>query len=414
MNERRVVVTGLGAVTPIGNDVKDFWKSCIEGKGGVGPITGFDASPFDSRIAGEIKNFDPSPCITPKELRHMDRFVQLAVVSAKEALADSGMDLSKENRDRVGVLIGSGIGGLKVIEEQHNVLLQKGAGRLSPFLIPMLIVNMAPGQVAIQLGLRGPNSCVATACASGGHAVGDAFRVIQRGEADVMFAGGTESCVTRLGVGGFCAMHALSTRNDDPAHASRPFDLERDGFVMAEGSGIVVLEELEHARARGARIYAEMVGYGMTGDGYHMTAPVPDGNGAIRCMRAALNDAGLNLDDIGYINAHGTSTKLNDKIETLAVKTLFGANAKKIPVSSTKSMTGHLLGAAGGVELIVCALSIRDNVLAPTINYEHPDPECDLDYVPNKSREKKLDVAMSNSLGFGGHNATLIVKRFNG
>ncbi|MFH1406689.1 MAG: beta-ketoacyl-ACP synthase II [Candidatus Omnitrophota bacterium] len=414
MTERRVVITGLGAVTPIGNNVKDFWKSCIEGKGGVGPITGFDASIFRSRIAGEVKNLDPTSHIDPKELRRMDKFVHYAVIAAKEALLDSGIDLSKEDTNRIGVLIGSGIGSLQVIEDQYNILLAKGPNRMSPFLIPMLIVNMAPGQVAIQLGLHGPNSCTATACASGSHAIGDAFRIIQRGDADVMFCGGTESCVTRMGVGGFCAMHALSERNDDPAHASRPFDLERDGFVMAEGSGITMLEELEHAKRRQAKIYAEMAGYGMTGDAHHMTAPSPDGNGAARCMTNAVKDAKFNIADISYINAHGTSTKLNDKIETLAIKTVFGECAKKIPVNSTKSMTGHLLGAAGGVEFIVCTKSIQENIIHPTINYQYPDPECDLDYVPNTSRKVKVDVALSNSLGFGGHNATVVIKRFKG
>lgn len=412
---RRVVVTGLGAVTPVGNNVAQMWDSLCNGRGGVERIKGFDASGFDSQIAGEVKNFDATPFIDdPKELRRMDSFVQFAVVSAKQAAFDSGLDLKNENLENIGVVVGSGIGSLKVVEEQHNIMLAKGPSRMSPFLIPMLIVNMAPGQVSIQLGLKGPNSCVATACASGSHAIGDAYEIIKRGDAEVMFAGGTESCVTTLGIGGFCAMKALSTRNDDPHHACRPFDADRDGFIMAEGAGIVVLEELERALKRKAKIYAEMVGYGMTGDAYHMTAPASDANGASRAMRAALKDAGLNLEDVSYINAHGTSTRLNDKLETLAIKNVFKDFAKKIPVSSTKSMTGHLLGAAGGVEFVVIALSVKNDIIPPTINYEQPDPDCDLDYVPNHARKIPVNVAISNSFGFGGHNASLVLKKFEG
>jgi 3-oxoacyl-[acyl-carrier-protein] synthase II len=408
----RVVVTGLGVISPVGNTKEDFWNSLIAGKSGISRITYFDSSRFASQIAGEVKGFDPSSFISLKEIKRMDKFVQYAVSASKMAISDAQLNLDKEDTNRIGVLVGSGIGSLHTIEEEHKVLLEKGPSRISPFLIPMLIVNMAPGQIAISLGLKGPNSCVATACASSNHAIGDAFRILQRGEAEVMVTGGTESCITPLGVGGFCALKALSTRNDKPQAASRPFDKQRDGFVIAEGAGIVILETLEHALKRNARIYAEIVGYGMSSDAYHMTAPDPDGDGAARAMQAALNDAGLTPQDISYINAHGTSTPLNDKVETLAIKKVFGDYAKKVPISSTKSMTGHLLGAAGGIEFIACVLVIRDNIIPPTINYEFPDPDCDLDYVPNKARKANVDVAMSNSLGFGGHNATLICSRF--
>jgi len=412
--ERRVVVTGLGAVTPIGNNTKDFWKSICEGKSGVRRIQSFDASIFASQIAGEVKDFDATPFIDPKELKRMAHFTQYAVVASKEAVADAGLDLTKENLERIGVIIGCGIGSLQVMEEQHLVLIEKGPKRCSPFLIPMLILNMAPGQVSIQLGLKGPNSAIATACASGSHAIGEAYELIQRGDADVMVTGGTEAAVTRLAISGFCALRALSTRNNEPEKASRPFDAQRDGFIMAEGSGIVILEELEHAKKRGAKIYAEFAGYGMTGDAYHITAPCPDGDGAARAMKIAMEDAKLPLNAVDYINAHGTSTDLNDKVETLAIKRVFGEHAKKLAVSSTKSMTGHLLGAAGGVEAVACILALKDNILPPTINYEHPDPDCDLDYVPNHARQAKLNVVMSNSLGFGGHNAVIVMKRFNG
>jgi 3-oxoacyl-[acyl-carrier-protein] synthase II len=344
----------------------------------------------------------------------MDKFSQFAVASSKQAINSYGLDLNKEDKTRIGVIVGSGIGSLHTIEEEHKIFLSKGPSRLSPFLIPMLIVNEAAGQVGIFFGLKGPNSCVATACASGSHAIGDAFRVLERGDADVMISGGTESCIVPTGVGGFCALKALSTRNNEPHKACRPFDRDRDGFIMAEGCGIVVMETLEHAKKRNAPIIAEIVGYGMTCDAYHITAPDPEGDGASRAMQAAIKDAGLNPEDVDYINAHGTSTKLNDKIETLSMKRAFGAHAKKVMVSSTKSMTGHLLGAAGGVEFVVCCLAIKDGVVPPTINYEHPDPDCDMDYVPNTARKANVDVCMSNSLGFGGHNASLVVKKFTG
>lgn len=411
--EHRVVVTGLGVVSSVGNDVPAFWQALKTGECGIDMLTTFDASKFDSRIAGEIKGFSPHLYgISTKDSRRMDKFVQYALVSAKQAISDAALDFEREERSRIGVLIGSGIGGLDIIEEQTKIFLEKGPSRLSPFLIPMLIVNEAAGQVAITFGLKGPNSCVATACASGGHAIGDAFRILERGDADVMICGGTESCITVLGVGGFCALKALSMRNNEPKKASRPFDRERDGFIMAEGAGVVVLEELEHAKKRSARIYAEIVGYGMSCDAYHMTAPDPGGEGAAMAMLYALKDAKVNPQDVNYINAHGTSTKLNDKIETLAIKKALGAFAKKVMVSSTKSMTGHMLGAAGGVEFIVCCLAIKDDIVPPTINYEYPDPDCDLDYVPNIARKAEIDVCMSNSLGFGGHNATLVVKKF--
>jgi len=411
--EKRVVVTGLGIISPVGNDIAAFWKALKEGKSGVGPVTSFDAQAYDSRIAGEVKDFNPTAYgISAKDARRMEKFVQFAVAASKQAITDAGLDLEKLDRDRIGVVVGSGIGSLRIIEEEHKLLLAKGPSRLTPFLIPMLIVNEASGHVAINFGLKGPNSCVATACASGSHAIGDAFKIIERGDADVMVCGGTESAITPMGMGGFCALKALSTRNSEPEKASRPFDMERDGFVMAEGSGTVVIESLEHAKARGARIYAEMVGYGMSCDAYHITAPDPDGDGAARAMSMALKDAGLKAEDVDYINAHGTSTKLNDKVETLAIKKAFGSHAKKVMVSSTKSMTGHLLGAAGGLEFVVCCLAIKDGVVPPTTNYEYPDPDCDLDYVPNTARKTKVDVCLSNSLGFGGHNATLVVRKF--
>ena len=405
------MVTGIGVISPLGNNAQEFWKSLVEGKSGVGGITSFDASAYDCRIAGEVKGLDPDPFISAKDQRRMERFVQFAVCAAKMAVQDSGVDLLKEDVHRFGVLLGSGIGSLHVIEEQHKILLAKGPGKISPFLIPMLIVNMAPGQVSISLGLKGPNSCVATACASGSHAVGDAFQIIERGDADAMVAGGTESCITPMGIGGFCALKALSLRNDDPPRASRPFERDRDGFVMGEGAGILILEEYEKAKKRGARIYCEIVGYGMTGDAYHMTAPPQDGMGAANAMRQALHRAKISPSEVDYINAHGTSTPLNDKMETVAIKRVFGEDAKKIPISSTKSMTGHLLGAAGGVEAVVCALTITEGVIHSTINYENPDPECNLDYVPNTARKAKVDVALSNSFGFGGHNAALLFKR---
>jgi len=412
MQENRVVVTGLGVISPVGNDIAAFWTALKEGKSGVGMLTTFDPTAFDSRIAAEVKDFDHSAYgITKKDTHRMEKFVQYAIAGTKQALGDSGLDLEKENKERIGVVIGSGIGSLRIIEEEHGVYMKHGPKRITPFLIPMLIVNEASGQVAMIHGFKGPNSCVTTACASGTHALGDALRIIQRGDADVMIAGGTESCITHLGVGGFCALKALSTRNNDPQKASRPFDAQRDGFVMAEGCGIVVLESLEHARKRNARIYAEFTGFGMSCDAYHITAPDPEGYGASLAMKWALKDAKINPEDVNYINAHGTSTKLNDKVETLAIKKAFGPQAKKVMVSSTKSMTGHLLGAAGGVEFIVCCLAIKDDVIPPTTNYEHPDPDCDLDYVPNASRKAQADICISNSLGFGGHNATVVVRK---
>lgn len=412
MKNRRVVITGMGVVSPVGNTLKEFWDNLVNGRSGAVPITDFDVSKFETRIACKVKNFDGSKWIGPKDLKRMDPFVRFAVVAAKMALEDAKLDVPNSNPERIGVLVGSGIGGITTVEEQHLIMLEKGPSRMSPFLIPMLIVNMAPGQISIQTGARGPNSCIATACATSAHAVGEAARLILHGDADAMIAGGAEAAITNLGLGGFCAMHALSTRNDEPQRASRPFDRDRDGFVMGEGAGILVLEELEHAKKRGAKIYCEVVGYGLTGDAYHMTAPAPDGEGASRCMKMALDDAGLNPEDVDYINAHGTSTALNDKLETMAIKRVFKDYAKKVPISSTKSMMGHLLGAAGSMELIVCALAMQEGFVPPTINYETPDPDCDLDYVPNQARQLKVDVALSNSLGFGGHNATLVAKRF--
>lgn len=415
MEQNRVVVTGMGVIASVGNDVTTFWDALKNGKSGIGRIVSFDASAFDSQIAGEVKGFDPAFYgMSTKDLKKMDKFVQYAVACSRQAIQDAGLDLGKEDRDLIGVLIGSGIGSLHAVEVEYKGYLERGPSKFSPFMIPMLIVNEASGNVAITYGLKGPNSCVATACASGSHAIGDAFKILERGDANVMVTGGTESCITALGVGGFCALKGLSTRNHEPQKASRPFDRERDGFVIAEGCGIVILETLEHAKKRKARIYAEISGYGMSCDAYHITAPDPTGNGAARAMKQAMKDAGVGPEDISYINAHGTSTKLNDKIETLAIKLALGSHAKKVCVSSTKSMTGHLLGAAGGVEFVACCLAIKDNVIPPTVNYEYPDPECDLDYVPNTARAAEANVCMSNSLGFGGHNATLIVRRFKG
>ena len=413
MSRQRVVVTGLGIISPVGNDVPSFWESLCAGRGGVDTLTSFDSSAFDSHLAAEVKGFDPAIYkISVKELRRLEKFVQYSIAASTQALADSGLELDKEDKRRIGVVIGSGIGGLYTIQEQTKIYLSKGPSRLSPFLIPMLIVNEAAGHVAINFGLKGPNSCVATACASGSHAIGDASRIIERGDADIMVCGGAESCIVPTGFGGFCALKALSTRNNEPQKASRPFDAQRDGFIIGEGCGLVVLESLEHALKRKARIYAEFAGYGMSCDAYHITAPDPDGEGAAIAITQAMRDAGLNPENIDYINAHGTSTKLNDKVETLAIKRALGSYAKKVMVSSTKSMTGHLLGAAGGVEFVACVLAIRDQVVPPTINYEYPDPDCDLDYVPNTARKTKVEICLSNSLGFGGHNATLAVKKF--
>ncbi len=408
----RVVVTGLGVVTPIGNDVPTMWESLLAGRSGIDRIRCFDASAFTSQIAAEVKDFDSSLYLTPKEIKRTERFVQFAIAAAKQAVSDSGIRIDQEDPFLCGVLIGSGMGSMHLIEEQHKILLTKGPHKLSPFMIPMLIVNMGSGHVAISLGFKGPNSCTATACASGAHGVGEAFRIIQRGDAEVMIGGGTESCITPMGVGGFCALQALSRRNDDPTGASRPFDVERDGFVIGEGAGVLVLESLEHAKRRGARIYAEMVGYGMTADAFHMTAPDEQGTGAAKAMAVAVSEARLSPEQVSYINAHGTSTELNDKVETLAIKRTFGEAAKRIPVSSTKSMMGHLIGGAGGVEAVISVLAIVHGMMPPTINYEHPDPACDLDYIPNQPREAPVEVALSNSLGFGGHNATVIFRKF--
>jgi len=407
---RRVVVTGQGLVTPLGVGVEQTWKALCNGQSGIGRITRFDPAGYPSQIAGEVKGFDPAQFIEKKDIKKMDTFIQYAVGASRMAADDAGLKVTKDDADRVGVYIGAGIGGLPAIEHYHKVLQEKGPDRVSPFFIPMVIINLASGQVAIRLGARGPNSCAVTACATGNHCIGDALRIIQRGEADAMLAGGTESCISPLAVAGFSAARALSTRNDDPAHASRPFDRDRDGFVLGEGAGVLVLEEFERARRRGARIYCEVVGYAMTSDAYHITAPPDDGEGAIRCMELAIQDAGVSKDDIGYINAHATST-FADKVETEAIKRVFGERAYRIPVSSTKSMTGHLLGAAGGVEAAFCVLAIHDGLVPPTTNLEHPDPECDLDYVPGQARSATVKVAMSNSFGFGGVNACLLFKR---
>jgi 3-oxoacyl-[acyl-carrier-protein] synthase II len=413
--ERRVVVTGLGVVTPLGHQLDVFWNNLVAGQCGIDRISSFDAMPFDSQIAGEVKNFDPAPAFpSPKEIRRTDRFSQFGVYAAYQALLDSGLDLAKENRDEIGVIIGSGIGGLQTTTEQHKILLDRGPKRLSPFMIPMLISNMASGLFSMFYNLRGPNFAICSACATSNHAIGEAWRAIKMGDAQVMFAGGAEAAIVPVGIGGFCAMKALSTRNDDPKHASRPFDKERDGFVMGEGAGTIVLEELEHAQKRGAKIYCEIVGYGNTADAYHLTAPSPGGEGAVRCMRMALRNGGLKPEDISYINAHGTSTPQGDLCETQAIKTVFGEHAKKIAVSSTKGAIGHMLGAAGAVEMSVCVLAIKHGIAPPTINYQVPDPECDLDYVPNTARELKINAVINNSFGFGGHNGSIVAKKFVG
>lgn len=412
MEKRRVVITGLGLITPLGIGVESSWKAFIEGRSGIGRITCFDASDLPVQIAGEVKDFDPSLYMEQKEIKKMDRFIHFALAASTMAIEDSGLKITDENAERVGVIIGSGIGGLPAIEHYHRVYLEKGYRRITPFFIPMLIINLASGQVSIRFGAKGPNSAVATACATGSHAIGDAFRIIQRGDADVMIAGGTESVITPLAIGGFAVMKALSTRNNEPERASRPFDIDRDGFVMGEGAGIVVLESLDSAKARGARIYAEIIGYGMTSDAYHITAPAPGGEGAATCMNLALKDAGVLPDVVDYINAHGTSTKYGDEIETAAIKKVFGDHAYRLAVSSTKSMTGHLLGAAGGVEAVVTILSIYNDLIPPTINLDNPDPECDLDYVPHKARHRNIDFALSNSFGFGGTNACLLFRKY--
>ena len=409
---RRIVVTGLGLVTPLGTGVEKTWKALCAGESGIGRITKFDPTGYDAQIAGEVKDFDPAQFIEKKEIKKMDTFIHYGVGAALMAADDAGLKIGPEQATKVGVYIGSGIGGLGSIENYYKILLEKGPGRVSPFFIPMTIINLASGQVAIRLGAKGPNSCAVTACATGNHCIGDAYRLIQRGDADVMVAGGAEAAITTLGVAGFAASKALSFRNSEPTKASRPFDKDRDGFVLGEGAGVVVLEELDHARRRGARIYAEVIGYGMNSDAYHITAPSEDGEGAVRCIELALKDAGIPKDQVGYINAHGTST-MADAIETKAIKQVFGERAYRIPVSSTKSMIGHLLGAAGGVEAIFSVLALYHGILPPTINLDHPDPECDLDYVPHKARQVNVNVALSNSFGFGGVNACLLFKKLH-
>ena len=411
-DRKRVVVTGLGAITPIGNTLTEYWDGLMSGRNGIAPITLFDAARHDCRIAGEVKGFDPLDYLDRKEAKRMDRFAQFAVSASKQALADSGLVINDLNAEQVGVLIGTGIGGLKVLEDQQEIYLAKGPDRCSPFMIPMMIANMAAGLTAIHLGAKGPNSCSVTACAAGSNAIGDAFRLVQRGYAQAMICGGTEAAVTPLSLAGFAACKALSTRNDDPLHACRPFDQGRDGFVMGEGSGILVIEELEQALARGAKIYAEIVGYGMTCDAYHMTSPVPGGEGAARAISLSLKDAGLTPDRVDYINAHGTSTPANDSTETAAIKKALGESAYKAAISSTKSMTGHLLGGSGGIEAVATAMAIAHDRVPPTINLENPDPACDLDYIPHVSRAQTVNVALSNSFGFGGHNVTLVFKKF--
>ena len=409
---RRVVVTGIGIISPLGSDKERFWHNLINGNSGIGAIESFDVSLYPCRIGGEVKDFDPGLHMEKREAKKVDRFTHFGVAAALQAWRDSGLDKIQIDKDEVGVLVGSGIGGIQTTEQQLKVLAEKGPRRVSPFLVPALIANMASGYISILLGLRGPNSTVVTACASSTHAIGDAWHIIRRGDAEIMLAGGAEAAISHLAFSGFSAARALSTRNDQPEKASRPFDKERDGFVMGEGSGVLVLETLEHARARGANIYGEITGYGMSGDAYHMTAPDPSGRGAFLSMQRAIKSAAVCPEDIDYINAHGTSTEFNDKIETLAIKNLFGDHAFKLAVSSTKSMTGHLLGAAGAVELIATLLIMRHQIIHPTINYEHPDPECDLDYVPNLAREGRVNLAISNSFGFGGTNATLVVKNY--
>lgn len=408
---RRVVVTGLGVISPIGNEIDTFWKNVKDGVCGIDKVTRFDASAFACQVAGEVKDFEPTQYIDRKEAKRMDRYTHFAVAAAKMALADSGLDLEKEDMNRFGVITGSGIGGIETFEAQSKTMLEKGPGRVSPFFIPMMISNIAAAQIAIMTGAKGANFNVTSACASGTNAIGEAFRAIKYGACDVICAGGAEAAITPLSFAGFCNMKALSTRND-PKRASIPFDAERDGFVMGEGAGILILEELEHAKARGAEIYCEMVGYGATDDAYHVTAPAPDGEGGARAMQLAIDEAGVTAADVDYINAHGTSTPYNDKFETAAIKTVFGEHAGKVAVSSTKSMTGHLLGGAGGVEGVICALSLKDGYIPQTIGYQTPDLECDLDYVTEGGREQAINYALSNSLGFGGHNASILFKKF--
>ncbi|HWX16636.1 MAG TPA: beta-ketoacyl-ACP synthase II [Chthoniobacterales bacterium] len=413
--DRRVVITGLGAITPVGNNVETFWSNLKKGVSGIRKIEAFDTTGYDCQIGGEVRGFDPKPFFgNPKDIRRTDRFAQLALAAAKMALENSGIDLEKLNRDRFGVIVSSGIGGLKTLEDQYTVLVTKGPSRNSPFTIPMLISNMASGLISMEYGLHGPNLCIVTACATSNNAIGESWRMIKFGDADVFLAGGSEASIVAIGLAGFSAMRALSTRNDEPERASRPFDRDRDGFVMSEGAGVLVVEELEHAKARGAKIYCELTGYGLTADAYHMTAPPPNGEGAARAMQLALDHARISPNQVDYINAHATSTDIGDICETRAIKKVFGDHAHKVSISSTKSMTGHLLGGAGGVEMAACALAIRDSVIPPTINLENPSEECDLDYTPNVAREKKVRVVLNNSFGFGGHNATLVATEFTG
>src|ERR1700726_3801059 len=413
--DRRVVITGLGAITPVGNNVETFWSNLKKGVSGVRKIEAFDTTGYDCQIGGEVRGFDPKPFFrNPKDIRRTDRFAQLALAAAKMALENSGIDLEKLNRDRFGVIVSSGIGGLKTLEDQHAILMTKGPSRNSPFTIPMLISNIAGGLISMEFGLKGPNLCIVTACATSANAIGESWRMIKFGDADIFLAGGSEAAIVEIGVAGFSAMKALSRRNDEPERASRPFDRDRDGFVMSEGAGVVVVEELERAKARGAKIYCEIAGYGLSADAYHMTAPPPDGEGAARAMQMALEHARISAHQVDYINAHATSTDIGDLCETRAIKKVFGNYAHKVSISSTKSMTGHLLGGAGGVEMAACALAIRDSVIPPTINLENPSEECDLDYTPNVAREKKVRVVLNNSFGFGGHNATLVATQFTG
>ena len=414
MTDRRVVITGLGVLTPVGNDVETFWSNLKHGVSGIHTIDAFDTTAYDCKIGGQVRGFDPKPFFkNPKDVRRTDRFSQLAMAAAKMALEDSGIDVANlKQRDRFGVLVSSGIGGLKTLQDQLTILLTKGPSRTSPFTIPMLLTNMASGLISMEFGLHGPNMCIVTACATANNAIGESWRIIKFGDADIFLAGGSEASIVEIGLAGFSAMRALSMRNNEPERASRPFDRDRDGFVISEGAGIVVVEELEHAKARGAKIYCELTGYGLSADAYHMTAPPPDGEGAARAMQLALEHARLSPDQVDYINAHATSTDIGDICETRAIKQVFGDYAYKVAISSTKSMTGHLLGGAGGIEMAACALAIRDSVIPPTINLENPGEECDLDYTPNVAREKKVRVALNNSFGFGGHNATLVAAAF--
>jgi 3-oxoacyl-[acyl-carrier-protein] synthase II len=415
MKDRRVVITGLGVITPVGNDLDTFWHSLKNGVSGIELVQAFDTTGYDCRIGGEVRNFDPKDYFkNPKDARRTDRFSQLAMAAAKMAMADCGVDMEKVDRTRFGAIVSSGIGGLKTLEDQHAILLAKGPSRVSPFTIPALISNMGGGLISMEFGLKGPNLCIVTACATSNNAIGESWRIIKFGDADIFLAGGSEASIVQVGMAAFSSMKALSTRNDDPHGASRPWDRDRDGFIMGEGAGVVVVEELEHAKARGAKIYCELLGYGLSADAHHMTAPPPDGEGAVRAMRMALDHARINPSQVDYVNAHATSTGLGDVCETRAIKTVFGEYARTVSISSTKSMTGHLLGGAGAVEMASCALTIRDSVIPPTINLENPDEECDLDYTPNVAKEKKVRVAINNSFGFGGHNATLVAAEFTG